>query len=552
MMRASRFAGIGLTYLVSCAALFGTLWYVLHYMDWIVRRDPSFYWDKSYRLYRTLEEHGFSGWLEKILSSLGDNHTNVPTAIPSLAFHLFSSDAMGIYAATLVVFYLATVPAVFSLMGSAGRGERAANVVSRGVAILAVSYPFIVRMMPAKPDFGGNLFIAAAILGASVLVGRLKTPGRRTLVSWRFPAALFLIVFLFFLSVVFRRWYAFVALPLLAAFSIAMLIAAWKHGGRVSALAVSAALAGTAVLFAVLLSPILLEKIAATSATGVFSGAFDAYRHNYLFTFERFGLADLAAFAALIAAAVVLAGKGMRSVLWPTLIGTGLGVAAFLYIQAPGVHHVSLIWPAVAASAAALAQRALVRFPGKGRLLVWAVSVVFLAAHFPFEPKIDPNAEDYKAIAAKIRERQIPDHRFCVIGSAEVYFSLVDNFWQIDGGRRGDMPRPLRMPEVDFGLAEDYGKMLPRVLGYCRWIITTEKLSLVRLPQYHRIVRYYHARLTDPGSIIGSHYVVTDRMRLGFESPVLFLRRKPGPGADEDALIQDYQRWLEADKHRYP
>ena len=72
LMRASRFAGIGLTYLVSCAALFGTLWYVLHYMDWIVRRDPSFYWDKSYRLYRTLEEHGFSGWLEKILSSLGD------------------------------------------------------------------------------------------------------------------------------------------------------------------------------------------------------------------------------------------------------------------------------------------------------------------------------------------------------------------------------------------------------------------------------------------------------------------------------------------------
>lgn len=531
----------------------GSLYVIASTMRYIVNRDPSFYWDRAYELSSILREQGLFDWLKTVALSLGSDHTYLPAAVPSLVFHLLSTDSLMVYGATIVAVYLAPIPVAAAFICVDGRDDREpADILVAGLAALAVMYPFAVRLLPTMPDFGGNLFITIALaLGAGMIVrgDPHAVPRFRTLA----PPVLTILA-LYLTAVVFRRWYGFAAVGLLGVYTTTLLLMAYAAKGRGQAWSLLKVLVGVGVLFAALSAPILAAKISSVAGGGIFAGAYDAYRSNYLLTFRMFGQDVLAAFGLLVATALLLHRPEARVFLFATLVANALAIALFLNVQAPGNHHFSLLWPILAVSVAVIQSRLTRgRYRTAGLLAATIASIAFIASNVPTKPRVDRFFSAYQAIAEKIRALDVADGALCPLGNRFVHHSIIDNLWQISGGSRGDMPRSTWILEVDFGQAEAYAADgLHDTLSRCEWIISTETLHLHHQPQYHRILRYHHQRLLEAGSIIGRAYELKDTLALTFPTPVTLYQRRKGSVIDADALEADYRAWLTQDKVALP
>lgn len=462
------------------------------------------------------------------------------------------------YGGTLVVFYLAPIPAVAALVATGERGDRSTlQIFTTGMAMLAAMYPFAVRLMPTSPDFGGNLFVSLGLLCAGAAFARLLSATEGPSVR---PMMLTILGFLaaLFLSVVFRRWYAFDAFGLLASFSVAMLILAACRGRKFASWTLkSLVLAGA--IFGVALSPILLPKLLVVSSAGIFEGAYDAYRSDYLFTFGRFGYAELSVIFLFASAALFVSPAQYRIFVFFAVAGNIIGIMLFLFIQAPGIHHFSLLWPMILVSVSVVVDRLfhstnLPLSPATVAAGLVGLSGAVVAAEFPYKVEVDRHIAGYQLVAGQIIENRIENRRFCVLGSEDIYLSVIDNLWQIKGGRRGALPLGVRVPEVDFGLADRYGAggALGRTISSCDWIITMEHLRLHHEAKFHRILRYHHEKIFDPTSVLGGAYEIDERLDAGFGNPVIFFKRKAGAVVPVDAFKVDYLTWLAKDKAALP
>lgn len=547
-----------LVYVISLIVLSLTFFYFTTHMNYIIRRDPSFYWDRSYALYKILENDGLLSWLKIVLFSLGENHTYLPSAIPSLVFRLFSSDTVVVYGMTLIVFYLAPLPVVGAFVPTLNRSDwKPLEIVLTGIVLIATMYPFVVRQLPTSPDFGGNLPISFALLfGGAAFAWLSKASETKSFVR------IFLFVFGFlvalFLSVVFRRWYAFNALGLVGTFTTAILIVAASRG-RAYLLLTMKVLVATTILVAIILSPIIVQKLLVVSSSGIFGGAYDAYRANYARAFGRFGFYELVAFSGIVVLAFAIHPRASRAFLMFVFLGNLVGVLIFLYVQAPGIHHFSLIWPTLLASISVIMTRLfdLARSRARLTLLVSLTvlgSAAAMAVEFPFRPPVERHIEGYRLLADKIVDRGLADRRYCVLGNTDVYFSVVENLWQIRGEYRGALPRPNRIPEVDFGTADRYGEggLISRMISTCQWIITMEKLGLHYEPKFHRILRYHHEKIFDRTSLLGQTFDVVETFEAGFKNPIYFFKRNADAKLDPDAFKADYLSWLAKDKVALP
>lgn len=530
----------------------GSLYLIASTMRYIVNRDPSFYWDRAYELSSILREQGLLGWLKTVGFSLGSDHTYLPAAVPSLVFHVFSTDSLMVYGATIVAVYLAPIPVAAAFICVDRKDDRSpADILVAGLAALAVMYPFAVRLLPTMPDFGGNLFITLALaLGAAMIVrgDPAAVPRFRTLA----PPVLAILA-LYLTAVVFRRWYGFAAVGLLGVYTTTLLLMAHAAKGWGQAWSLLKVLVGVGVLFAALSAPILAAKISSVAGGGIFAGAYDAYRANYLLTFRMFGQDELAAFGLLVATALALHRREARVFLFATLVANAVAIALFLNVQAPGNHHFSLLWPILAVSVPVILSRLTRRrYRTAGLLVATVASIAFIASNVPTRPRVDRFFTAYQAIAERIRALDVADGALCPLGNRFVHDSIIDNLWQISGGRRGDMPRTTWILEVDLGQADAYADALHDTLSRCEWIITTQALYLHHQPQYHRILRYHHQRLLEPDSIIGRAFELKDTLALTFPTPVTLYQRKPGAAIDADALEADYRAWLAQDKVALP
>ena len=544
-------------YLISLLVLSVTLMYVISVMDYIVSRDAANYWDRSYELSVMIQERGLFRWAAKILSSLDDQHTYLPSVIPSLVFYVFSTDSLRVYSGIIVALYLAPIPVIGAFVISGNRTDRSATeIVATGVAMLAAMYPFAVRLMPTSPDFGGNVFTSLGLLFAGVALHRLADVNHTPRLK---PLALTIVGFVtcLFISVVFRRWYAFDAAGMIPCFSIAFLAVGALRGRAFFVLALKAlVIAGLA--FIVIVSPVLLPKLLSVYSSGIFGGAYDAYRTRYLFWFGVFGYPELASFGVIFALALLLHRRPSRPFLLFVLVGCAIGIVVFLNIQFPANHHFSILWPMLLASISVIVgrlfDRTLSAKMGMALLSgVVAISAIVVALEIP-KPKLSRYMAAYRILADKIVENQIPDRRYCVLGNVDVHYSIVEHLWQVKGGYRGALPRSSgRIPEVDFGTADRYGVVaLGRVLERCEWIITMEKLRLQHADKFHRILRYHHEKIFDPTSILGRTYEIEDSFEAGFKNPIVFFRRKPDVKLDTEAFKADYFDWLAKDKAKSP
>lgn len=541
-------------YLLSLALLGCTFLYVSSTMEYIIQRDPSFYWDRSYSLWMTLRSDGFIAWLKVILFSLGENHTYLPSAIPSLVFAIFGTDSMNAYGLTVIVLYLAPIPAVGAFVPLGARVSPPLETFAKGVVLLAAMYPFAVRLMPTSPDFGGNLLVSIALCCAGIAFTRAQSTEGVAAVR---PVALGLFGFFLALcvAVFFRRWYAFNAVGLSLATAMGLLVVSRRGGAGLGQIMKALVIAGVGT--GILLSPILLQKLMVVSSAGIFEGAYDAYRTNYVRTFDRFGIVELIGMACVAFVALAVHRRESRAFLVTVIVGNAIGVLFFLYIQAPGIHHFSLLWPALLVSCAAIVERLATMAVLPARPWLGIISALILAAavvlQFPAEPKVDPQIAGYRMLADKIVSKGLKQSKFCVLGNEDIYYSVVDNLWQVRGGYRGALPRPVRIPEVDFGTADRYANGgLLRALSACEWIIGMEKLGLHHQPKFHRILRYHHEKIFDQSSILGQAYEKEDQFEAGFGNPVVFFRRRDGTELDPEAIKADYLAWLARDKQAYP
>lgn len=556
-LRDSILSGI-LIYVMSCLVLSGTLTYVVANMDTIINRDPVAYWDRAYALYQTLANKGFLEWAEVILRGMSEQHTQFPAALPSLAFWVLSDDSLAVYGAAVVLFYLAPIPVVAAFVNPEGRTDRSrTELVVTGLVLLAAMYPFAARRMPTSPDFGGNLFMSMGILLAASVLHNLWAardpsdlrPRNLALKTFGFLACLVL-------ATLFRRWFAFDAFGLALMFGLIYLGISVSRGKAFAFAALKWLLAAGA-LAAVLLAPVVIKKLLVVSSSGVLSGAYDAYRDKYLSTFRSFGLPELIAFAALAGLAVAVHRKSARPFLVVVLIGNTIGILLFLYIQAPGGHHFAILWPMILASVSVTVSRLFDLGPKVPTVVVSAclvgLSVAAIAVEFPAEPRVSRYMGAYKLVADKILDKKIVEYRYCVLGNVSIHPSVVNNLWQVKGGRRGAVPRAVQIPEVDVGLADSYGTVsINRAMSHCDWILTMEKLGLNRAPKYHRILRYHHQRIFDPNSVLGRAYEIEDKFEAGFNNPVVFFKRKPGTAVDAASFRDDYLAWLAQDKIDLP
>lgn len=548
---------VSFIYAATLTVLLVSFFHIVDNMDYIIQRDPSFYWDRAYVLWQTLRDKGIFAWFNTILFSVTDNHTFVPSAIPSLAFQLLSSDSIRVYGVTVIVVYLAPIPVVGALVVSGGRRRRRVTEISTtGFLMLAAMYPFTVKLMPTSPDFGGNLFTSLALLFAGAAFVRLGDAAPSMALR---PMVLTILAFLvgLFLSVIFRRWYAFDAVGLLAAFSLALLVAGASRG-RDHAILVFQALTIAGLIFGVVLAPVLIPKLLVVVSGGIFEGSYDAYRANYLGTFLRFGGAELLCFTAILMFALVFHRSASRAFVLTALVGNVLGILLFLYIQAPGIHHFSLLWPMLLCSISVIVRGLFSSRPsaalGAGYAAASiAVAATVVAIEFPSAPRVDPNIEAYRQLADKIVDKKLQNKRFCVLGNQDIYFSLIENLWQVKGGRRGTLPSSVRIPEVDFGTADRYAQGgLARSMALCDWIITTDRLGLYHEPKFHRILRFHHEKIFQLDSVLGSAYELEERFDAGLADPVVFFRRKSGVVVDAEAFEADYLDWLANDKIALP
>jgi hypothetical protein len=526
---------------------------IIYNMKYIINRDPSFYLDRAYDLSMILREQGVSVWIDTVARSLASDHTHLPPAIPSVVFYLLSTDSLVVYATTIVAVYLAPIPVAAACLNIDPRRERgAAEILVSGLVALALMCPFVIRLMPTMPDFGGNLIITlAVVIGARMII---QFDDLAPMSFKRIAPRILVILSLFFTAVIFRRWYGFASIGLTAVYSLALISLAYTRKGAADAWLMIKILAATGLIFVALASPVLFSKLSYILNGGVFAGAYDAYRANYLNYFRVFGFYNLATFGLVIAAALCLALPPGRFFLFLTLLANALIFLMFFYIQAPGPHHFALLWPVVFVSGAVISSR-LVRSGSDllGAALLSLVSIGLMAWHFPIKPTVDRHYAANVAIAEKIASLELPDRALCPLGSVYLHNSLIENLWQVTSGHRDGFPKITAIPEADHGLSEVYAEgHISALFSQCQWIITGEKLPLLYEPEFHRILRYHHERLMAPDSIIGRAFELKDTLQLSFPVQVLLYARKPGSAIDATALEADYRQWLAEDNKLHP
>jgi hypothetical protein len=296
------------------------------------------------------------------------------------------------------------------------------------------------------PDIGGLVLAVAALRLAERLARLLALPpghdARVGALVRRVGLALALALFGMFL---FRRWYAFAAVGIVAmlALEVVVLAALRRARFRWRDATAAAALCGL-VLFA-LCAPILIDWLP-DPGTHDYVTIYAAYRKTVATQvaelLDWYGAAPLALAACC---AIFLAVRpGDRRLLRLTCGATLIAAALFLRVQSPAIHHVYLLTPAVAASIGAVlvllferrrigalaALAALAAVTLTPAVSGWAPAGLAPTAGLPPSPRSD--LAELARLKTWVGANAAPDHRYCVLASSfTVNDVLVAQLWQM-------------------------------------------------------------------------------------------------------------------------
>ena len=307
------------------------------------------------------------------------------------------------------------------------------------------------------PDIGGLVLVVAALRLADRMTRLLALPAghdaRVGRLVRRVTLALALCLFGMFL---FRRWYAFAAVGVLAMLALeTALLAAQRRADFRWREAISAVALGVLVLLA-LGAPILIDWLP-NPGVHDYVTIYAAYRKEpSVVVGELFDWYGAALLGVAVCCAIFLGFRSTdRRLLRLTCGSILIAASLFLRVQSPAIHHAYLLTPAFTASIGAgdafavralegrrpdCRQRALAAFTLTPFVSSWAPPGLAPTAGQPPAPRAD--LAELARLKAWIDANARPDHRYCVLASSyTINDAIVDELWQLDSQGLAELRR---------------------------------------------------------------------------------------------------------------
>lgn len=404
-----------------------------------------------------LDKEQFAELVRLFVDSMKDEYSLLPVLAPGAVLAATSPASRVWYQGAEVALYAA--PAYLAIgvlardLALRATPQRPAAIGRPAILALAVcaafaAYPTGMAVVArGMPDIGGLVLVVASLRLSDRLVRLLTLPGGHNVrvgqLVRRVSLALALSLFAMFL---FRRWYAFAAVGVLAMLMVEAAFLAARRGAQFRWRdAISAAALGGLVLLT-LGAPILLDWLPNPGAHDYVT-IYAAYRKEpSVVVAELFGWYGAALLGAAACCAVFLGFRSSdRRLLRLTCGSTLIAVLLFLRVQSPAIHHAYLLAPAFAASigavilalferskiAALFALTGLAAFTFTPAVSSWAPSGLAPTAGQPPAPRTD--LAELARLKAWVDVNARPDHRYCVLASSyTINDALVDELWQLD------------------------------------------------------------------------------------------------------------------------
>ena len=497
-----------------------------------------------------------------LAGSMSRDYSWAPALLPGFALAAFGLLSRAVYQGAILAFYAA--PAVLALGWAARRIAREMGArddvaaFAFALAAVVVAYPFgIVVAARGMPDIGGLALFVLALRLAERLARALALPSRdharlRPLVR-KLAFALGLTLFAMFL---FRRWYAFAALAILAALVAEVAVAAVRRGARFRWRDAALAAAVGALTLSALLAPVLADWLQDPAAHD-YARMYAAYRKTPAALAAAAG--DWCGFAPLVLA---LCGGGFA--LWRTralfarlaFVSGPLAAALFLRVQSPYPHHLYLLTPFVALFLAAPLLLLFSKSRPAGLTTLAGLAVLTLTPAGALLPKgLFPDGAQPHAPRADLAElkrmkdwvdaRATPSHKVCGLGSSYTFSGqLIGELWQLKANKS-----PLvhdRAEETSVGMTDvDTVDGPPnKAMKDCAVLIVGDPVQTHVIPSYQLTVTLPSQEVLD-GVGIGAKYRRTGEvfnLEHGVRA-VVFEQVEPLTDADMIALAD---RWRAA------
>jgi hypothetical protein len=484
-----------------------------------------------------------------LAGSMKRDYSWAPALAPGLALAVFGPLSRAVYQGAIIVGY--ATPAMLALAWLAREIAGRRGAVAFVVALVAVfaAYPFgVVIAARGMPDIGGLALYVLALRLADRLARALSLkPGRGRGIARSLGFALALTLFAMFL---FRRWYAFAAVGLVAALALEVAGVALRRGRSLAWREAGLAAAMGLLTLLALLAPVLADWMQAPAAHD-YARMYAAYRKTPSQLAEAVG--DWAGFGVF---ALALAGAGffaLRSRLARlTLVAAAVSALLFLRVQSPYPHHLYLLAPAIAAFIAAplIVVFAPWRIAGAAGLAALAAATltpvgglapkgVFPIAGRPHAPRAD--LAELARMKDWVDARARPDRKVCGLGSSYTFSGqLIDELWQLKADK-SPLAEPVSVPMSDVDTVDGPPKA---AIKDCAFLLVGDPVQTHVIPSYQLTVTLPSREMLE-GAGIGAHYRRTGEvftLERGVHA-VVFEQVAPLSEADMEAL-QD--RWRAA------
>jgi hypothetical protein len=490
-----------------------------------------------------------------LAGSIARDYSWAPALIPGFALAAFGLLSRAVYQGAIMFAY--ATPAALAL-GWAARdisGVKGRGTLAFATLAALAAYPFgLVVAARGMPDIGGLALAVLALRLADRLARALALPrdggARLRRLVRRLSFSLALSLFALFL---FRRWYAFLDVAILAAFAgevgVAALRAPARFRWREAALAASLG----ALTLAALLAPILADWLPNPDAHD-YARLYAAYRKTPAALAAAVGgWCGYAPLALAFAGALYLGWRFRFARL--AFVSGPVAALLFLRVQSPYPHHLYLIAPFVILGIAAPLTLLFSRSRGAGLAALAALAALtatplgqfapqgwFPAAALAPAPR--PDLAELARLKAWVDARATPDHKVCGLGSSYTFSGqLIDELWQLKADqsplKRADEASSVAMTDVD----DVDGPPNPEIKD-CATILVGDPVQTHVIPSHQLTVTLPATEvLTRTG--VGANYRATGEV-FSLDHGVaarVFERTQPLTDADMDALAT---RWRAA------
>lgn len=411
------------------------------------------------------------------VQSMPAEYSLLPALAPGVALAASAPLSRALYFLAIAAFY--ATPAFLALgllgreiarraVGSARWGRCGGLAVATGAAIAACPGAVTIVAL-GMPDIGGlALFVVGLRLSDQIARLAAAAPGRDAWLDRTVTRAALMLAVCLFAMFLFRRWYAFAAVGIVASLAIEIGLLALARGRRLRWRSVVAAAAAGSLALVGLAAPVVIAWLPDWSNHD-YATIYAGYNFDVGELVHLIGVwYGLAIVAAALASAVFLAARGRdRRLLRLTVGASAIAFALLLHVQSPSMHHLYVIVPALAAPIGAATLALFDRKPRAAGLAVLGIAIftltpaagafssldLFPTANLPPPPRAD--LAELARLRAWTQDHATPERRYCVLASSVVISDvLVDELWQLD---------PVRAPIFDPALKNDVA--MPRVDG---------------------------------------------------------------------------------------